>query len=190
MCLICTRCLTHEHARTRRGSQALCCPSCSEKATSHLYYSARTPDDDDTPYIECNEVDNSNEIIELTEDLSEIMPQVMPAMMTAPLKLSMPRPFMHNNKQQLLQQPLRTTTAEKTVMKKYNAWEQPMKLNFLTVVKIALHSDTRTTTRTPTALLVVPKLHWKMPDSVNYAIAMSVTNLPQNVPVGISVKRV
>ena len=65
-----------------------------------------------------------------------------------------------------------------------------MKLNFLTVVKIALHSDTRTTTRTPMALLVVPKLHWKMPDSVNYAIAMSVTNLPQNVPVGILVKRV
>eukprot|EP00984_Skeletonema_dohrnii_P024230 scaffold13341_cov119-Skeletonema_dohrnii-CCMP3373.AAC.2 len=69
-CLICTRCLMHEHAR--RGSQALCCPSCSEKATSHRYHSARTPDEDDTPYKECNEVDNSsNKIIELTEDSSE-----------------------------------------------------------------------------------------------------------------------
>ncbi|KAK1741456.1 hypothetical protein QTG54_007934 [Skeletonema marinoi] len=51
MCVICTRCLSNEHAK--RGSRALCCPLCDKKATSHRYYSSRTPDDEDILSTEC-----------------------------------------------------------------------------------------------------------------------------------------
>lgn len=53
-CILCTRCLLNSHAS--RGSFAMYCPTCDgndTKVTSHRYYAARTPDQEDTHYKTC-----------------------------------------------------------------------------------------------------------------------------------------
>lgn len=53
-CILCTRCLLNSHAL--RGSFAMYCPTCDgndTKVTSHRYFSARTPDEEDTNYKTC-----------------------------------------------------------------------------------------------------------------------------------------
>ena len=55
-CTLCTRCLLNSHAL--RGSFTMYCPTCdggdtNTKVTSHRYFSARTPDEEDTHYKTC-----------------------------------------------------------------------------------------------------------------------------------------